>query len=754
MQTIKWQLPKAPLRLKAGGASWAAFRQGAAFCLGAAACAGRLYGLLTPFGVALALGAGENDYIAAAAGAAVGTLLWQNGPCTVATLCTLAAVAAVRRLQPRHFPDAAAACIIVQLAMTGLLLASGAADADQMALACCNAGLAVLTAWLMRQLAAYTGGAQLLVPGMIVTAVLANISAGPFLPGISFAAGACIALACRGRREQALVAAAGLCLTLCAADPALTFAAAAILGGTVVAVSFGAGQRLRCGVLFLLGCMPGMFCAATVQAALRMGVALAVAEGAFCLMPQKFVLAVPDSDPAESAGRPAVSAAATKLSAVAESLSGIAQTVNGVYRAMPKHGETYNWVAERTHDMLCAHCAKRESCWQESYSDTLDGLFSLKPKLEQQGHVDVEDLPGQFACCIHPAALCAAETQAWAQFCGRRQARVQADALRTALTEQYDAVASALAALSEQLGEPGLREDYKTGRVAALFASLGMEPGECAVTQDSMGRTRAAVTLPRKRFSEEDLVALSEEVSRICHRSMDPPQKLSCRGATTLLFLEKPALQASFGMATQAASGNVSGDAVQQFCTGDAAFVLLCDGMGTGRPAAVDGHLAAELTARLLRAGFAPETAARLINVALTLKSDEESGATLDLLQVDLYGGAAALFKAGAAPGFVIQAGRASKVSGPGLPIGILGAVSGQTKHVHLEAGDWAVLVSDGMLLDGPEWILQQLQLSAATDTTPQALAELLVKMARARAEHTGRPDDITAAVIKLEKYR
>lgn len=87
--------------------------------------------------------------------------------------------------------------------------------------------------------------------------------------------------------------------------------------------------------------------------------------------------------------------------------------------------------------------------------------------------------------------------------------------------------------------------------------------------------------------------------------------------------------------------------------------MILCDGMGTGRPAAVDGNLAAELTARLLKAGFTAELAARLVNVALALKSDEESGATLDLISVDLYTGTARLFKAGAAPGFLVHGGRA-----------------------------------------------------------------------------------------------
>ena len=216
--------------------------------------------------------------------------------------------------------------------------------------------------------------------------------------------------------------------------------------------------------------------------------------------------------------------------------------------------------------------------------------------------------------------------------------------------------------------------------------------------------------------SGKELAALAGEVGRICRRSLEPPQVLSCKGMTTLLFAEKPLLRAVFGTAGAAARGEISGDAVQQFCSAAAAQMILCDGMGTGRPAAVDGNLAAELTARLLKAGFTAELAARLVNVALALKSDEESGATLDLVSVDLYTGTARLFKAGAAP-----------------------------------AGDYVVLVSDGLLADGPGWVLQQLELSAAKAEAPDLLAKKLVEAARARAVQRGRPDDITAAVLRLE---
>ena len=496
--------------------------------------------------------------------------------------------------------------------------------------------------------------------------------------------------------------------------------------------------------------MLGVLCVPAPGTALPLLLSAGLGLAAPAFFPKHWLTPMPET-PAPPEEPPRLSAAATRLEAVAESLSSLAETVNAVYDAFPRRCDTFRWVIDNTHDSLCFNCGRRETCWKQEYTATLEGMNALRPILEQQGHLQASDLPGQLSRCIHPAALCAAANRSFALYRSRKEAHVHAEAMRTALTEQYSAMADALSVLSEQLGRPGNPEPYKSGRVAAFFASLGTPPLECAVTLDDLGRTRAAVTLPRTRFSSPELAALAQETGRICRRDFDPPQVLSCKGMTTLLFCEKPALRAVFGSAGTAAKGTVSGDAVQQFCSPAAAQMILCDGMGTGRPAAVDGSLAAELTARLLKAGFTAELAARLVNVALALKSDEESGATLDLISVDLYTGTARIFKAGAAPGFLVHGGRARPVGDISLPIGILGGVNGQSRVVHLAAGDYAVLVSDGLLVDGPGWVAKQLELSAAAGDPPDKVARILVETARARAEQTGRPDDITAAVLRLE---
>ena len=754
-RTIQIPRGRKPLgeALRARAAVRPALRQGAAFGLGLAGGWALLYGALMPFGLGMALGMAEDCFAVGAAGAALGMLGRSFGAMTVESvclLCALGAAVAARWLWPGRFGLAAlAGC--GTLVCSGACFAVGAENGVQLVLLC--GGDALLAAALgaaLRHFPPEKPGMGTLLLAAALAAALGSVSIGIFQPGVMVCAAAELALCCKGLPLAALALSGVTGAALAGADPALAPAAAGLACGCAAAAVLAPARRVEGLAAYAGGCVAGVLCVQPLRGAFGFLLSAGLGAGLCALLPAGWLApdAEEDAPPEE---RPRLSAAATRLDAVAESLSSLAETVNAVYDAFPRRCESFRWVIDNIHDSLCANCGRREVCWQQEHAMTLEGMEALRPILEEKGHLEPSALPGQLARCIHPAALCGAGDKAFALYRSRREARVHSEAMRTALTEQYSAVADALGVLSEQLGRPGDPEPYKSGRVASLFATLGTPPLECAVTLDDLGRTRAAVTLPRTRFSEKELTALAGEVGRICRRSIEPPQVLSCRGMTTLLFAEKPLLRAVFGSAGVAARGDISGDAVQQFSSAAAAQMILCDGMGTGRPAAVDGNLAAELTARLLKAGFTPELAARLVNVALALKSDEESGATLDLVSTDLYTGTTRLFKAGAAPGFLVHGGKARAVGEASLPVGILGGVNGQSRVVHLGAGDYVVLVSDGLLVDGPGWVLQQLELSAAKAEPPDLLAKKLVEAARARAAQYGRPDDITAAVLRLE---
>ena len=748
--------PKQPVAaaLASRAAVRPALRQGGAFALGLAGGWAVLYGALLPFGLGLTLGLPADCFAACAAGAALSILFHGFGAFSLDSLCLLCAVGAAvaaRWLWPgRLRPAFLAGCGALVLGGVCFALGPGGAGFTLVFFCGADALLAGGFGYALQRFPPEKPGFGTLLAASAVAAALGGLRFGPLCLGVAACAMVDTTLCCRGQEKPALAFAAFTGAALCAADPSLAPAAVGLCCGTAAAVLLAPGRRAETLAACAGGCVLGVLCVPAPGTALPLLLSAGLGLAAPAFFPKHCLTPVPEA-PAPPEEPPRLSAAATRLEAVAESLSSLAETVNAVYDAFPRRCDTFRWVIDNTHDSLCFNCGRREQCWKQEYAATLEGMEALRPLLEENGRLEPAQLPGQLSRCIHPAALCAAAARSFALYRSRKESRLHAEAMRTVFTEQYSAVAEALAVLGEQLGRPGEPEPYRSDRVAAFFTSLGSPPLECAVTLDDLGRTHAAVTLPRTRFGPQELAALAREVGRICRRTLETPQVLSCKGMTTLLFSERPVLRAVFGMAGAAAQGEVSGDAVQQFCSPTAAQMILCDGMGTGRPAAVDGNLAAELTARLLKAGIPAELAARLVNVALALKSEEESGATLDLISVDLYTGTARLFKAGAAPGFLVHGGRARAVGDVSLPVGILGGVNGQSRVVHLCAGDYAVLVSDGLLVDGTAWVAKQLELSAAAGEAPAQVAKTLVETARARALRTGRPDDITAAVLRLE---
>ena len=417
-----------------------------------------LYGALMPFGLGLTLGLAEDCFAPCAAGAALGLLLHGLGALSLRSLCQLCALGAAvaaRWLLPQKFvPAALAGCgTLTGMALCFALGSSG--GADLLLYSAADALLAAVIGFGLRRFAPERPGMGTLLVGAAVAAALGSATA------------AAVVLA-PGRRVETLAAYAGGCVSgvLCVQPP-----------GNAFGLLFSA-----CGGMAVV-----------------------------CLLPGGWLAPVADTPQSgENTPAPARSAAAsTRLEAVAQSLSSLAETVNAVYEGLPRRREGFRWVIDNVHDTLCFNCGRRETCWKQEYTATMAGMEALRPLLEQNGSVETAQLPGELSRCIHPAALCAAAGRSFALYRSRKEARIHSEAMRTALTEQYSAVAEALGVLSEQLGRPGDPEPYKSSRVAEFFTGLGAPPQECAVTLDDLGRTHAAVTLPRTRFGPQELAALA-----------------------------------------------------------------------------------------------------------------------------------------------------------------------------------------------------------------------------------------------------
>lgn len=748
----------------------AALRAGAAVlgCMGA--CAPVLGGM-RPLGLCLAMSAPAPYALYAAAGAAVGAL-W-GLPLNIAApyLAAAAAVGLLRGLAFAARRRTAAMAGAAAGSIVFCLIASGLAVTGTRGLS----GVCAAAAEAMLLL-----GASYLLAGFFLSARHGRAAADdlpwdaedraclcfawlsllccltPFvLFGLSFAhvAAALVVLAAaeRGRQDAAAVLAVVSMLALCAADPASLYAGLGIAAGGLVAGLFAGRRRPVAAAAFCTAGLIGVFCAPDAGAGVRMGVELCLAGGAFCALPARVLHAVFAARPAAPAGaRTAVTSLSVRLEAVSDALCTVGNTMRTVCDRLPPRNETPSDLCDAVAECCCRSCEKRLECWVDGAQETYDAFNQLAPLLADGGGVSAEELPPVLrGRCQMPLRLANAVSLAAAGQAARRAARARGFAARTALCEQYSAMAAALTELAGQVYAADLPDGRRARRLEQMFAELGLEPLEASAALDAAGRLTAAVSLPRVQLSAEERQAITEEAAALLHRSFAPVQCTHAGAVTRLVFRETPRFAVDCAVCALPARGEVSADAVRTFTADDGKFyAVLCDGMGTGKLAAVGGVLAASLSRELLRAGVSSASAARLVNIALALKSDDENAVTLDILCIDLYTGDAALYKAGAAASFVLRSGSAAVYSSDTLPIGILGKVSGRSETVYLAPGDTVALVSDGALAPGAPWL--RAQLAAHAGEPVQKLADGVARAARERQRDA--PDDVTVIAVRLHE--
>ncbi len=147
-----------------------------------------------------------------------------------------------------------------------------------------------------------------------------------------------------------------------------------------------------------------------------------------------------------------------------------------------------------------------------------------------------------------------------------------------------------------------------------------------------------------------------------------------------------------------AAGSKLSGDSSSSFTDSTGKhYVVLSDGMGSGKNAAVDSHMVIGLFRRLVCSGMKPELAVRLVNSVMVTKSREESFATLDAVILNLDNCTMTSIKSGAAPTIIRRGNDVMKLSSPVFPIGIVEEVELCVSEQQLSEGDIIIMFSDGI---------------------------------------------------------
>lgn len=525
-----------------------------------------------------------------------------------------------------------------------------------------------------------------------------------------------------------------------------------VVAGFIAAVFRPAGKIGQVAV-FISANIFGLFVVKADSSAIYSLLDVLIGTTAFMLVPEKMLKRVKfptkEVQPVDvTAGQTGISA---KLGFASKTLLDLQESIENVSRKMNDiSAHNIATVYDKTAEHICKRCGLKMFCWETSYSEAMDAFNHAGKILRNDGKVTRERMPIFFQQkCCKLDDLVIDLNHNYQDFLAKENANRRVSDVRNVAIEQFNGIADMLCEVSNELAEIQHFDRAAQGKVKEVFERFAELPKEVSCMLDKYGRMCIEAYFDTPFHTNLNIIA--EALSDALKRDFEIPSKAAVNGEEKLSFFEKANYRLEFYAAQQnAIGGQVCGDCYEYFLDGKGfAHMILSDGMGTGTRAAVDSVMTCNLFLKLIKAGFGFESALKLLNSSLFMKSSDESLATLDIGCVDLYTGKMELMKAGAAASFVYHKGVVQKIDCKSLPVGILQGIHFDRTGITLEDGDIVVMVSDGVLETGEDWVEAEMELYY--DKSARDLASYLCREAQ-RRRIDGHSDDITVMISKIKK--
>ncbi len=194
----------------------------------------------------------------------------------------------------------------------------------------------------------------------------------------------------------------------------------------------------------------------------------------------------------------------------------------------------------------------------------------------------------------------------------------------------------------------------------------------------------------------------------------------------------------------------ISGDSFAYAGRADRYYTVLCDGLGSGEEAYNESNAAVELLSKFLYTDFTEEQILKTLNTVLMLKLGDERYVTFDFNIIDYGSRQIRLYKAGAAPTYIISKNNVEKIAAKSLPMGILDNFEYSSFKKKVDIGDIIIMFSDGIIdsigLDEKKSLDKFIETIKNKD--PQTIANSILSYAL-RGQDTIM-DDMTVLVTKI----
>ena len=474
-----------------------------------------------------------------------------------------------------------------------------------------------------------------------------------------------------------------------------------------------------------------------------------------------------------------------RLHGLSEGLESVSTVLSGMSDRLSKPGKhEMREIVEESFSRHCTFCKKRGLCRDAKLSKTAPLMRAMTDSLCQNGQVSAAVVPSSLASGCTEMGQILDEVNLAA---GEKIAHL-ARGNQLAVSACDWALAGELFRCTEKAGREASEVDEQLSKKLKRLLSYN-NFGASTVTAYGQRQRHiyvGDVDLCATRMGGDDIRRLFEEIvgqplsqpefeldGTVLSMRLHTVNQFACRtgnyscaaSSVQKYYGEKRSCGANSGESSPTDSNSdepvridvsdnepdeVSGDIITDFEADGKYYMILSDGMGSGKEAALTSGMAVSLLERLIRSGAELETALKMLNQIIR-STERECSATVDIAQIDLLTGEARFIKSGAAPSFILRDGSIFRLQSKTVPIGIIRALDAEMIRFDVQPGDTVVMVSDGAArsYDEAPWLLDLMTTDRVIRSGDERMAAMTIV---SEAAIRGSTDDITCGILRVLK--
>lgn len=417
---------------------------------------------------------------------------------------------------------------------------------------------------------------------------------------------------------------------------------------------------------------------------------------------------------------------------------------------------------DRVADKVCKDCSLCLHCWDRNFYNTYQVMFKIIEKLEDKGYIDEKDIPDYFMDrCERIGDFVKQVNNVYELFKVNLVWKNRVGESRGLMSQQLDGLSKVIANLANEINYDVKFKGDLEDKLLVELDKAGIKANDTVIFQNKWGKNEVTIFHKGCGGTRNCINTIEKVTSEVLGRRM-VKERNECvqnhkNGICTLKLVEEETFRVTTGVAKLGKyDAGVSGDNYTFMNTGDGKYILaLSDGMGSGRKADYQSRAAISLLEQFMETGFDKDTAVKLINSILVLKSDDDSFATIDLSSIDLYDGKVEFVKIGAVSTYIKRPDRVETVKAVSLPAGILSDIETELICKNVNSGDFIIMVTDGIIdsfksNEGGEKSLIK-YIEEIDNLNPQGIADSILNKAYSNCENKAL-DDMTVLVAKVWK--